>query len=145
MRMSQPKQAPRLKNQPYQQKATVMKKNIIIACYLLIFISVQLFCALSDGTATESSGFVYSEWQFGRADGSVIANRIRLLPGGKIDGYYHPNEDHWGVERGVLVFYHKSGKPSCRFSSSRTENGRLVLRGPFLFNKTITHVLRSDK
>ena len=81
-------------------------------------------------------------WQFGRRDGSVIANSIRLRPGGKIEGYSHYNESRWGLEGNTLVFYDGGGKPTCRFTTVRTVDGRIVLSGPFLPNTRITHVLR---
>jgi len=81
-------------------------------------------------------------WQFGRGDGSVIANSIRLRPGGKIEGYSHYNESRWGLEGNTLVFYDGGGKPTCRFITVRTVSGGMVLSGPFLPNQKIIHVLR---
>ena len=93
-------------------------------------------------TGGDAGWVVDRVWQFGRGDGSVIAKRIRLLPGGKIQGYSHSNESRWGLENNQVVFYHGNGKPSCRFTTVRTEQGKLVLSGPFLFNKQFTHVLK---
>jgi hypothetical protein len=81
-------------------------------------------------------------WQFGRGDGSVIANSIRLRPGGKIEGYAHYNESRWALEGSTLVFYDASGKPTCRFTSVRPLDNRLVLSGPFIPDPRMTHVLR---
>lgn len=81
-------------------------------------------------------------WQFGRGDGSIIAQRIRLLPDGRIEGYYHPNESRWGIEGNTIVFYHSSGRPATRLNSFRQEGGRWVISGPFLLSNNITHVLR---
>ncbi len=81
-------------------------------------------------------------WQFGRGDGSVIAQRIRLLPDGRIEGYYHQNESRWGIEGDTIVFYHSSGKPATRFNSFRQEGGRWVISGPFLLSDNIIHVLK---
>lgn len=83
-------------------------------------------------------------WQFSHGDGSVIADRIRLLDGGKIDmrEYYHPNESRWDIEDNHLVFYHENGEPTCRFASFEIEEGKIVLRGPLLFNPDVIHVLR---
>ncbi len=127
------------------KRKRVMKKHLTLIGYVLIFISAQLLPILSDGFAAGIEGpseFFNSEWQFGRGDGSVIAHKIRLLPGGKIDGYYHPNEDHWGVEEGYLIFYHKNGNPTCRFTSSQSQNGRRILSGQFLLNQNVIHVLK---
>jgi len=80
-------------------------------------------------------------WQFGRGDGSVIAGKIRLRSGGKIEGYSHYNESRWGLEGNTLVFYDGSGKPTCRFTTARTVDGRIVLSGPFIPNPQSSHVL----
>lgn len=73
-------------------------------------------------------------WQFGGGrDGStIIADRIRLLAGGRIEGYYHPNEARWGIEHGILVFYTECGEPSCRFTDVDRRDGRMTLSGKFL-------------
>ncbi|MBI4776311.1 MAG: hypothetical protein HY788_19380 [Deltaproteobacteria bacterium] len=84
-------------------------------------------------------------WQFGRGDGSIIADRIRLLPDGRIEGYSHPNESRWGLEGDTVVFYHRNGSPTCRFTSAGEETGMAVLRGPFLPDPRITHVLRETR
>jgi len=85
-------------------------------------------------------------WQFRHGRGSVIAEEIRLLPDRRIDmgKYYHPNESRWGLEGNTLVFYHKSGEPSCRFTSVGIEHGKTVLSGPLLFDPSgaTQHVLR---
>ena len=87
------------------------------------------------------SDFTRRTWQFGRGDGSVIAGDIRLRPGGRIQGYYHPNESRWGLEGDIVVFYHKSGQATCRFTTMEKEGETLVLSGPFLPNPAFTHVL----
>lgn len=83
-------------------------------------------------------------WQFrGGSDGSmIIADRIRLLPGGGIDGYYHPNEARWGIEHGILVFYTERGEPSCRFDTVDRKDGRIILSGHFLLEPGLIDVLR---
>lgn len=80
-------------------------------------------------------------WQFGRSDGSVIAARVKLIAGGTIQGYSHPNEHHWGLEGGKVVFYNAASQPTTRFLSGGQEGGVMVLRGAFLPNQSITHVL----
>ncbi|MFF9490450.1 beta-L-arabinofuranosidase domain-containing protein [Streptomyces sp. NPDC014676] len=54
-------------------------------------------------------------FQFGRNDGSVIAQRIRLLADGTIQGHTHPNEARWGRENGALAFFTSDGRASTRF------------------------------
>ena len=80
-------------------------------------------------------------WRFGRADGSVIANKIRLRRDGIIEGYSHPNEARWRLEKGILFFCREDGVVTTRFGIQRPEPGTAVLSGPFLFDEKITHVL----
>jgi len=80
-------------------------------------------------------------WRFGRADGTVLAARIQLLPNGRIQGYSNPNEDHWGLEGAKVVFYNASNQAITRFLLSGRQGGGMVLSGPFLPNPAITHVL----
>ncbi|MBV7701064.1 beta-L-arabinofuranosidase domain-containing protein, partial [Streptomyces sp. TRM70350] len=81
-------------------------------------------------------------FQFGRNDGSVIAQRIRLLADGTIQGHTHPNEARWGRENGALVFFTRDGRASTRFVWDAREDGRIVLRGSFEFDGRIVHELR---
>jgi hypothetical protein len=81
-------------------------------------------------------------WQFRRADGTVLAPKIRLLPNGAIADYSHPNESRWGLEGDTLVFYAQDGTPSTRFVWTAVENGRMILRGRLTFDRSIIHELR---
>jgi DUF1680 family protein len=80
-------------------------------------------------------------WRFGRADGSTISERVRLLQGGIIAGHSHPNEARWGIEDDTLVFFARDGRVSTRFVWVSRENRRMTLRGAFEFDRSITHVL----
>lgn len=104
--------------------------------------SVSVSYRLSRAAAVAAAGFPSGiVWRFGRADGSVIAGRIMLQAGGTIQGYHHPNEDHWGLENGTVVFYNASNQAVTRFTTSTQEGGVTVLRGAFLPSPAITHVL----
>ena len=81
-------------------------------------------------------------FQLRRQDGPVLARQIRLLPNGNIDGYLHASETRWGWEGGTPVFYASDGRASTRFVWHTKENGRLVLRGVFEFDRQIVHELR---
>ncbi len=83
--------------------------------------------------------FLDKWWQFGQLNGRVYGKKVQLLPGGKINGYYHENEHHWGLEQGAVVFYHSSGKPSCRFSKIVEEKGKMLMSGPFLLREINVH------
>ena len=80
-------------------------------------------------------------WRFGRADGSLIAQNIRLRRDGTIEGYSHPNEARWGLEMGMLYFCREDGVVSTRFGIDRLKPAPAVLSGRFLFDENITHVL----
>ncbi|PIE65781.1 MAG: hypothetical protein CSA26_02385 [Desulfobacterales bacterium] len=89
--------------------------------------------------------FIDKQWQFGNVEKKkVYGHNLQLIPGGKIRGYSHPNEHHWGIEDGAVVFYHSSGKPSCRFSEITKKDGKVVMSGSFLLNDTkgVSHFLR---
>jgi hypothetical protein len=81
-------------------------------------------------------------WQFGRSDGTVLVAKMRLLPGGRIEGAAHSNESKWAVVGNELLFYDSSGKVSTRYNSFRQDGGHWVISGPFLLWGNITHVLR---
>jgi len=81
-------------------------------------------------------------WQFGRSDGTVLASKMRLLAGGRIEGATHSNESQWAVVGNELLFYDSSGKAATRYNSFRQDGGRWVISGPFLLWGDITHVLR---
>jgi hypothetical protein len=89
--------------------------------------------------------FIGKVWEFGRADGSVIATGVRFLPDGRIDGYSYPNESRWGPEPNALAFYSTDGRTSTRFTSFTTVNGAWTISGPFLLYGNTTHVLREMK
>jgi hypothetical protein len=72
----------------------------------------------------------------------VLASKMRLLAGGRIEGASHSNESQWAVVGNELLFYDSSGKVATRYNSFRQEGGRWVISGPFLLWGNITHVLR---
>jgi len=69
-------------------------------------------------------------------------SKMRLLPGGRIEGANNPNESQWATAGNELLFYDSSGKIATRYNSFRQEGGRWVISGPFLLWGSITHVLR---
>lgn len=80
-------------------------------------------------------------WQFFRENGSTIAQQLRLRANGTIDGYANPNESRWGFDGDVLTFYGANGRPTTRFTMRTEQNGAQVLKGWFLPNPSICHVL----
>ena len=94
------------------------------------------------GTVPSRDILTSKVWQFGRSDGTVLASKMKLLPGGRIEGATHSNESQWAVVGNELLFYDSSGKVATRYNSFRQEGGRWVISGPFLLWGNITHVLR---
>ena len=94
------------------------------------------------GTVPSRDILTSKVWQFGRSDGTVLASKMRLLPGGRIEGATHSNESQWAVVGNELLFYDSSGKAATRYNSFRQEGGRWVISGSFLLWGNITHVLR---
>lgn len=71
-------------------------------------------------------------WRFLRADGSVIAPAIRLLPDGRIEGHAHHNESSWALHDGCLHFVTHDGRSSTVFDhADRAEPGSVRLRGQY--------------
>ena len=86
-------------------------------------------------------------WTFLHGQGDVISPRVRLDPSGEILGVGHPNETRWGLEGGVLVFYHKDGRPSTRFTNMQRQDGKIVLSGRLLLtppDEVVIHVLEEQ-
>jgi hypothetical protein len=86
---------------------------------------------LAQATYQKSQSFFTSKkWRFARADGSIIAKSIQLNRDGSITGYYHPNEDSWGLENGQVVFYNVDGNVSTHFNQLKKNfDGKWVLSG----------------
>ena len=92
--------------------------------------------ALPAGVETIPSSDILTSkvWQFGRSDGMVLAAKMRLLPGGRIEGATHPYASRWAVVGQELLFYDASGKVSTRYNSFKQDIGWTVapLPGPSL-------------
>ena len=80
-------------------------------------------------------------WQFSRADGSVIAEQIRLANDGTLQGYAHPNEARWGFDGDTLTFFTSGGLASTRFMMRLLEHGKQVLSGRSLLDDNVRHLL----
>lgn len=74
----------------------------------------------------------YRRFQFSRADGSIIAEQITLLPGGKIDGYRNSNEHSWAIDEGKLVFRSSTGVATTIFDGCEADGLLYRLTGSFL-------------
>jgi hypothetical protein len=87
--------------------------------------------------------FARTAWRLTRGDGSIIARRVQLRLGGRVQFNTHPNEHYWTVRNGNLCFLNQKREVTTEFVVHKIdENGRRVLRGRFLHSKaTVTHVL----
>ena len=74
-------------------------------------------------------------------DDEGIDDKLRLLPGGRIDGHLHPNEASWSRDGDDLLFHNVQGLVTTRFSALPCRNGVQLWRGTFTPNPSITHVL----
>ena len=86
-----------------------MARNFMLSAVLVLFL-VTLASAWPFKEEVLDSANV---WEF-RNENGKIAN-IKLLPGGRIGNYDHPNEHTWAWEGGNLVFKNVNGKVSCKF------------------------------
>jgi hypothetical protein len=82
-------------------------------------------------------------WRFDRLPPGVfpIADKLRLLPGGRIDGHVHPNETSWRMDGDVLEFLGPGGAPTTRFDTIKVEDGVIHLSGRLIDKPTIVHQL----
>jgi hypothetical protein len=96
------------------------------------------------GATSKSPQVSGKHFSFGRDGGPILAPDIVLAPNGSIQGYTDENETIWGFDPndpGTVVFYNYQGKSSTRFTSIQQSNELYVLKGTFLFQDNITHVL----
>lgn len=106
-----------------------------------VIVLFAILCCSSAAQADMRNVAQACSWDFGRGDGSVIAENIKLASGGKIVGYKQENEDSWGIERGYIVFRNQHGIVSTKFDNAKMENNRLVLFGTFLLHGNTIHTL----
>lgn len=87
-----------------------------------------------------------STWTFLHREGDVIALNVRLDPSGAILGVDHPNESRWEFEGGrQLVFFHRDGYPTTKFTEVKLVDNRWELSGRLLVPghlPVVWHVLR---
>lgn len=76
------------------------------------------------------------------ADNKVLAKRVRLKAGGKLEGVSAKRAHSWAIVDRIVVFYGRDKKPTCRFSRVRTSNGKLAMRGTSTLERGTTWVLR---
>jgi DUF1680 family protein len=83
-------------------------------------------------------------WQLGRADGTVLGERVRFIPGGAILGSGDSSATTWALDDGDLVIRSASGV-TARIFTSTLQNGTAVLKGPSLVDPTSVVVLSEQR
>jgi methyltransferase family protein len=71
-------------------------------------------------------------WRFERASGEVLAQCLRLAPGGRILGHVHSNEASWSIDGGKLCFRTRDGRVSTRFHTVDGSTGLPRLIGDYM-------------
>lgn len=79
-------------------------------------------------------------WAFGVRTGATIAT-VRLLRDGSLSGTSRPTESSWRLDGGQLVFLHRSGRPTTRFTTIEVRDSLWTLSGSCLANHRIVHEL----
>jgi len=79
-------------------------------------------------------------WAFGVRGGDAIS-ALQLRPDGAVAGGTRASETSWRLDGGQLVFLHKSGRPTTRFTVIEIRDGLWTLSGPSLANDRIVHEL----
>lgn len=121
--------------------------KIIVLSISVILISLFIFVKLQNKNLIDKEKRPYDNiqtivWKFGRADGSVISEKIRLQKDGKIIGYQSANEKTWGKKNGVIVFYNSDKVITTKFEYYKKIKGVWYLSGTFLLDSNITHTLK---
>ncbi|MEI6557738.1 MAG: hypothetical protein WCO00_04965 [Rhodospirillaceae bacterium] len=80
------------------------------------------------------------DWLFGERGAAPLAT-LRLLRDGTVSGSLRATESTWRLEGSHLVFLHKSGRPTTRFTTVTCQDGCWTLSGPSLANSRIVHEL----
>ena len=80
-------------------------------------------------------------WQFSRSNQTVIAEQIKLLGSGQIQGYSNANEARWGFDGDLITFFAQNGAPSTRFAMRLQQHAKQVLSGVSLLDPSVCHLL----
>jgi hypothetical protein len=63
---------------------------------------------------------------------TILSTTMVLAPNGEIEGYSHDNEFRWGVNKGVMEFYHRDGHVTTQFFLGGIDRtGKYKFCGPF--------------
>ena len=81
-------------------------------------------------------------FELSRLGGPVLAPRMRLASGGRVEGSTHPNEHLWDRQGDHLLLISASGQVTTRFDRTYVAFGLVDYTGTFLPDPTITHRLR---
>ena len=95
-------------------------------------------------TAAAVTPFV---WRLGRGDGSVVSDRFRLLPDGRIAGDHHSNESAWAIADGRLLVFAADGAVTTAFDEITGTGSEIRLRGRFWSlneSREVMHTLRPN-
>ena len=85
-------------------------------------------------------------WRLSHERGHLGAAAMRLLPGGAITNYDHPNERRWRIESGALELISQDDRISVRFDQVwREPNGRVRLRGLHRLDATATILILEQR
>ena len=90
--------------------------------------------------------FTRLTWRFWRSNGSVITEKMQLLPNGSIGGYNHRNEATWRLQPDCLLFLDADGRATSRFENFFLDSstGKRVARGRFLLGSVNFHLMLSE-
>lgn len=93
----------------------------------------------------DMASLMKARWHYGHRGKAPETFALRLLQGGAIGGYDHPNERVWRLQDGVLSFWRDDGTPVVRFDSVSGNPGALVLEGKYLGDPNVEIVLRLEQ
>ena len=74
-------------------------------------------------------------------EAKALDDKLRLLPGGRIDGHLHPNEARWSLDGDDILFQRADGAVTTRLAPRACRDGIMLFEGVFELNRAITHRL----
>lgn len=83
-------------------------------------------------------------WKFSRTDGSIITEKIHLIPDGRIIGSSNKSESTWRIKENILEFLDHNLNITTRFDTCDVdEKGIYFFKGKYLGSEAlnVTHVL----
>ena len=130
-------------------KKKIFLVSVAVSGAVMVILSLavglgDITLARAPSTGAELIDYDSMAWRFSFEEGSskgVLIPRLELMPDKSVRADVPHSEDHWGIENGYLVFYNGNNAATTRFTQIEMKDGKYILKGPFLFKQSVTHIL----